>query len=417
MGEARLEFKGVRKVFRMRNRSAALRDAVPRLLGSLLGRPHSPEEPFVALDDVSFSVAPGEVLGIVGLNGAGKSTSLRLAAGIYRADAGTVRVGGRVAALIELSAGFHPDLSGRENVFLAGALVGLRKREIEGVFDEIVEFAGIGEFLDSPVHTYSSGMAMRLGFSVAAHVPAEIMLVDEVLAVGDIEFQVKCIRRMSERKREGASILFVSHHMPTVEQFCDRVLFVNHGKVLAKGPPREAIGAYRQFVADQARQSEGKGGPGSPARKGTGVLFLDHVKVEGDPGLAPGVARHRGILRIAAEWTALRPVPRPVLGAAIHTVEGALCAELTSAGTDGVPGEFCGKGTMEVICSDLALLPGDYVITVFAKDQAAFSTLDRHEKLYPLEVVGDVPPGQGGMVSLRPKWSVRAGEPTPGRDP
>jgi len=405
MGAPRVEFQGVRKIFRRRNRSAALRDAIPRLVGSLFGRATPSDPPFVALDDVSFSVAPGEVLGIVGPNGAGKSTSLRLAAGIYRPDGGSVRVDGRVAALIELSAGFHPDLSGRENVYLAGALVGLRRREVDEVFDRIVEFAGIGDFLESPVYTYSSGMAMRLGFAVAAHVPAEVMLVDEVLAVGDIEFQVKCIQRMSERRQQGVSVLFVSHHLPTVEQFCDRVLFVNHGKILAEGPPRDVIGAYRAFVARQSHESQVRGTLAPQVRKGTGVFFLEDVRIEGEHRDDPGAVRHRGSLRVSASWRALRPVTRPVIGVAIHTLEGALCAELTTARETESPEVFEGEGNLRLDCEDVPLLPGEYEVTVFARDQAGFATLDQHQRLYSFRVVGDPGSGQGGIAALRPRWS------------
>jgi ABC-type polysaccharide/polyol phosphate transport system ATPase subunit len=409
MGEARVEFRNVRKAFRRRNRSAALRDAIPRVLGIFVGRRPPPQEPFVALDDVSFAVAPGEVLGIVGPNGAGKSTSLRLAAGIMRADSGTVRVDGRVAALIELSAGFHPDLSGRENVYLAGALVGLRRSEVRAVFDRIVEFSGIGEFLDSPARTYSSGMAMRLGFAVAAHVPAEVMLVDEVLAVGDIEFQSRCIRRMSERRKEGVSILFVSHHMPTVQEFCDRVLFVSHGRIQAEGPPREVIAAYRASVARQAEGAGASARSGGGSGPGAGGFVLGKVDLAGDDGLEPNTVRHRGRLRISADWTASRPVPRPVLGVVIHAAEGQVCAELKSTAAVGVPEILEGRGTLEVDCEDVALLPGEYEVTVYARDQAGWAMLDQHQRLYSFRVLGEATGAEGGVVALRPTWRIRQG--------
>jgi ABC-type polysaccharide/polyol phosphate transport system ATPase subunit len=242
----RIEFRDVRKTFRMRNRSDALRDAVHRGVARLFGRRGEPVKRHVALDGVSFRVAPGEALGVVGPNGAGKSTALKLAAGVLRPDQGDVRIEGRVAALIELSAGFHPDLSGRENIFLGGALLGLRRKEILAVLPRIAQFAELGEYFDSPVRTYSSGMAVRLGFAVAAHVPAEVLLVDEVLAVGDITFRARCMERMVERRREGVSILFVSHHLEAVESFCDRAVFVDHGRIHAEGPPPEVVAAYRE---------------------------------------------------------------------------------------------------------------------------------------------------------------------------
>ena len=249
VAEPRIDFREVTKSFRTRNRSDALRDAIHRIFLRCLGRREPPRPRFVALDKVSFQVAPGEVLGIIGHNGAGKSTSLRLAADVYPADSGEIVVRGRVSAFIELSAGFHPDLSGRENIFLGGALLGLRKREIREVFDEIAEFADIGEFLDSPVRTYSSGMAVRLGFAVAAHVPAEILLVDEVLAVGDQEFRAKCMERMLKIKEGGASVIFVSHNLRAVENFCDRVLLLDHGRILVEGTPAEALAGYEAAKA------------------------------------------------------------------------------------------------------------------------------------------------------------------------
>jgi ABC-type polysaccharide/polyol phosphate transport system ATPase subunit len=218
------------------------------MLLRLIGQRREPTRRFVALDRVSFTVAPGEALGIIGPNGAGKSTTLRLAAGIYPQDSGDIVVRGRVSALIELSAGFHPDLSGRENIYLGGALLGLRKRQLREVFDEIAEFADIGEFLESPVRTYSTGMAVRLGFAVAAYVPADVLLVDEVLAVGDQEFRTKCMNRMAERRREGASILFVSHNLGAVESFCDRALLLTEGQIRAEGDPAETIEAYQAAV-------------------------------------------------------------------------------------------------------------------------------------------------------------------------
>lgn len=244
MDAPRVVFSNVRKSFRTRNRSDALRDAVHRGLLRLAGRKKEPEQRFVALDDVSFSVAPGEALGIIGPNGAGKSTSLRLAAGVYPPDSGEVVVRGRVSALIELSAGFHPDLSGRENIFLGGALLGLRKKQIQDVFDEIAAFADIGPFLESPVRTYSTGMAVRLGFAVAAYVPAEVLLVDEVLAVGDLDFREKCMNRMRERRSEDVSVVFVSHNLDAISQFCDRAILLHHGRIRMEGPPDEVVAAY-----------------------------------------------------------------------------------------------------------------------------------------------------------------------------
>ena len=200
-------------------------------------------------------------------------------------------------------------------------------------------------------------------------------------------------------------MLFVSHHLPTVEQFCDRVLFVNHGKILAEGAPREVIGAYRAFVARQSHESQVRGTLAPQARKGTGVFFLEDVRIEGEHRDDPGAVRHRGRLRITASWKALQPVPRPVIGVAIHTLEGALCAEMTTHRDTTSPDVFDGAGSVELVCDDVPLLPGEYEVTVFARDQAGFAPLDQHQRLYSFRVVGDPGAGQGGIAALRPRWS------------
>jgi ABC-type polysaccharide/polyol phosphate transport system ATPase subunit len=407
MADDVVHFEKVRKTFRLRNRSDSLRDAIPRLARRILGRTGGVQQPFVALDGVTFSVGKGEALGLVGANGAGKSTALRLSAGVYAPDGGVVSVNGRVAAMIELSAGFHPDLSGRENIYLAGALLGLRRREVEGVFGAIVDFADIGEFLDSPVRVYSSGMAVRLGFSVAAHVPAEVLLIDEVLAVGDLDFQDRCLRRMAQRRSEGVSILFVSHNLTVVEQFCDRVLLLQHGSVVADGPPREAVAEYRRRMAEQTGRSDLRraGVPAGNPRHGTGEVRLDEVRFGGDDGLPPGSVRSGGRLVVTASWRAAAPYENPVLGLAIHTMEGALCSETSSAGTP--LGRLEGSGTLRVEMDPLLLLPGEYELSVFAKDASGLLPLDMHYRLYPLRVLGTPTAGERGVLSLRPRWDVR----------
>lgn len=409
MTEDPVVFRDVRKTFRLRNRSDSLRDAIPRVLRRALGRGGEAPAPFVALDGASFAARKGEVLGLVGANGAGKSTALRLAAGVYRADGGTVSVRGRVAAMIELGAGFHPDLSGRENIFLAGALLGLRKREVQAVLEPIVEFSGVGGFIDSPVRVYSSGMAVRLGFSVAAHVPAEVLLVDEVLAVGDLEFQERCLRRMEERRAEGVTVLFVSHNMAVVEQFCDRVVLLHHGKVVADGPPREAVAEYRRVLAREMteRGSDPAGPAASRPRHGTGALLLEKVRISGEPGGGAGSVPAGGRLVIRVDWRAPRPCADPVLGCAIYTQDGALCAEATNAVEPA--GALGGSGSFEVVIPALPLLPGDYEVSVFAKDSDGLMPLDMHHRLYPLKVLGRVPSGERGLVSLASRWTYAGG--------
>jgi len=203
-----------------------------------------PSETFPALKNVSFTVPRGCTFGVMGRNGSGKSTALKLVAGITKPTSGTVRVEGRISALIELGAGFHPEISGRENVFINGIMLGLSKREIQARFDEIVDFAELREFIDAPVKTYSSGMYMRLGFAVAIHVDPDVLLVDEVLAVGDEGFTHKCLDKFAEFKRRGKTILLVTHSLGLVERFCDDCVWLDHGEKKAQGDPKRVIGAY-----------------------------------------------------------------------------------------------------------------------------------------------------------------------------
>ncbi len=202
----------------------------------------------VALHELTMRIPQGSSLGVIGRNGSGKSTRLKLITGIYKPDHGHVKVNGRVAALIELGAGFHPDFTGRENVFLAGAMYGLSRKQIQDQFDQIVEFAELAEVIDQPVRTYSSGMFMRLGFSVAIHIDPDVLLIDEVLAVGDEGFVSKCKQKITELRKNNKTLLLVSHDLAAVERWCDEVLWLHEGKVKDRGDPRRVIDHYRQFI-------------------------------------------------------------------------------------------------------------------------------------------------------------------------
>jgi ABC-type polysaccharide/polyol phosphate transport system ATPase subunit len=239
-----------------RRQFATLKSA---LLSRSLIRDLQPDETFTALDEVSFTVPSGRTLGVIGRNGSGKSTLLKLVAGITKPTVGTVKVQGRISALIELGAGFHPEISGRENVFINGIMLGLTKREIARRFDEIVEFAELQDFIDAPVKTYSSGMYMRLGFAVAIHVDPDVLLVDEVLAVGDEGFTHKCLDKFAEFKRRGKTILLVTHSLGLVERFCDEALWLDAGRLKGLGDPRRIVGAYITDVevAEEAQLAAG----------------------------------------------------------------------------------------------------------------------------------------------------------------
>ncbi|MBC8135446.1 MAG: ABC transporter ATP-binding protein [Fibrella sp.] len=210
-----------------------------------------PDNAFYALRDVGFSIRRGETVGIVGHNGSGKSTLLKMLTGILKPDTGQIRTHGRIGALIEVGAGFHPDLSGRENIYLNGSIMGLSRRDLEKKFDEIVAFAGLERFIDTPVKRYSSGMYMRLGFAIATHIEPEILLIDEVLAVGDTQFQNKCIKHLQKFASEGGTVIFVSHAMEQVAGLCERCLWLDRGQLLHDGPTTDAIGKYMAVVAER----------------------------------------------------------------------------------------------------------------------------------------------------------------------
>src|SRR6188472_2568424 len=253
------------KVYRRYSQRRQLTTLKSALLSRSLTRDLRPDETFAAVRDVTFVVPRGRTLGVIGRNGSGKSRLLKLVAGITKPTTGTVSVNGRISALIELGAGFHPEISGRENVFINGIMLGLTKREIQNRFDEIVDFAELRDFIDAPVKTYSSGMYMRLGFAVAIHVDPEVLLVDEVLAVGDEGFTHKCLDKFAEFKRRGKTILLVTHALPMVERFCDEALWLDHGDKMGMGDPKRIVGAYvtavevseeAQLAAGDARAQE-----------------------------------------------------------------------------------------------------------------------------------------------------------------
>ncbi len=275
MSEIAVRMEHVYKKFRKGEVFNSLRDLLPALTGRMFLQSElsqSDKREFWALQDLSFEVKAGECLGIIGRNGAGKSTALKILSRIMKPTRGNMIVHGRLSALIEVSAGFHQDLTGRENIFLNGTILGMTKREIHSNLDQIIAFSGIEEFIDTPVKRYSSGMYARLGFSVAAHVNADVLIVDEVLSVGDYMFQQNCIERMKEVLRSGVAVLFVCHNLRTVAAFCDRCLLLDEGRTVAIGPAHEVISRYLQPAISRGEDT------------GSGMVRISGVKVRGEDG-------------------------------------------------------------------------------------------------------------------------------------
>lgn len=303
MAAAPIQVQHVSKRFQRGERHDSLRDLFPALARRLRsGAPAADRlasNDFWAVDDVNFSVAAGEAVGIIGPNGAGKSTMLKLLTKILRPTIGHTRVRGRVGALIEIAAGFHPDLTGRENVYLQGAIMGMRSVEITQELEGIVDFAGIGQFIDTPVKRYSSGMNARLGFSIAAHLKPEVLIIDEVLAVGDMAFQAKCIARMKAFKHEGAAIVFVSHNLQSVAELCDRAIYL-HSTVRAEGPVQDVIGTYLAAAAALSADGTSSGNGTTVSIVGARLTTIEGASAD---MVAPGTP-----LRLSVDYLAREPL-------------------------------------------------------------------------------------------------------------
>jgi ABC-2 type transport system ATP-binding protein len=305
--------RGVSKVFRVGQRATSLKER-------LVAR-GSRGEPFHALRDVTLDIAAGHTVGLIGPNGSGKSTLLKVLAGILRPTSGEVVAAGRIASLLELGAGFNGELSGRENVFLNGSLLGLSRREVEAQFDSIVAFAELAEFIDSPVKHYSSGMYVRLGFAVAVHVDPDILLVDEVLAVGDEAFAAKCLAKIAEFQADGRTILFVSHALDLVEQVCDRVVVLDHGRMVFDGDPEFGTGTLRAMLGTERHPAAAAGTDATPGLLVTGITVGDVPGEERAEFTAGDKIAVRTLVRVdAAMLPLVADVTAVVMGAGGHPI-------------------------------------------------------------------------------------------------
>jgi ABC-type polysaccharide/polyol phosphate transport system ATPase subunit len=315
-----------------------------------------------ALRDVSFDVQRGEALGIVGPNGAGKSTLLKLLASITVPTEGEIIISGRLSALIEVGSGFHPELTGRENVFLSGAILGMGRREIAARFERIVEFAGVAPFIDVPVKWYSSGMYVRLGFSIAAHLEPDILLIDEVLAVGDAMFQQQCLARIGELRRAGTTAVFISHDLEAVERLCDRALLIEGGRIALGGAPRDVVREYRQrLVAHDVEAPQGA--PVESCVRIAGVALLDGAGHPIDT-ISTGEP-----LAVRVECHAEVPTSDLVVETFIYSADGrVLFCQFTTA-RDGDRVDLpAGPSTIEFSCAEMPVQPGPYVVCASVRD-------------------------------------------------
>jgi lipopolysaccharide transport system ATP-binding protein len=388
-------FEGIWKKFRRGERHDSLRDLVPALARGLARR-RAPldlaEQEFWAVRDVSFEVNPGEALGIIGPNGAGKSTILKLLTKILRPTKGRIEMHGRVGALIEVAAGFHPDLTGRENVYLQGAIMGMARAEIARKFDAIVDFSGVEAFIDTPVKRYSSGMNARLGFAIAASLDPDILLIDEVLSVGDVGFQEKCVTRMRELLARGVPLVFVSHNLAAVVDLCTRAILVERGAVRFDGRPAETVAEFRRGHRDETAR----------IRPVSDAIHISDVQLLRADGEASPLFHTGQPMTIQVHYRAPQPVRAPHVAIDIHGVDGLYCAGINTRMDSCGLGTLEGEGRVELVIPKLNLLPGSYTISAGILDPQGLRPLDLHSHAYPFSVASERK--DFGVVYLEHHW-------------
>ena len=356
-----LSLKEVSKKYRIRRESEA---AGASFFGKLASLPR--KEDFWALKDVNFEVPRGQALGIIGHNGAGKSTILKLLSRITTPSVGEIMINGRLSALIEVGSGFHPELTGRENIYLNGSILGMLRREITEKLESIVNFAELRQFIDTPVKRYSSGMYVRLGFSIAAHLNPDILLLDEVLAVGDASFQQKCIERILELKKKGTTIVFISHDLRAVQKLCDRVILLKKGQIEADGEPAETIALYQSSSQQIAAQQAGVLG-----QEPTGEAVVTSLSFYNDDGNECLAFETGKPMKAILNYTVHKPLTDVIFEVQFHSQEGRLCSffssETLGKQIDLPPGE----GTIVFDCSSVGLGPGMYFIDTGIRNRLA----------------------------------------------
>jgi ABC-type polysaccharide/polyol phosphate transport system ATPase subunit len=382
---AAISFDRVTKHYRGAREYRALRDDLAGVVGSIAGRKRSPRTPVRALEDVSFEIPEGQAFALIGANGAGKTTALRMASRITYPTSGRIRVRGRVGALIEVGTGMHPELSGRENIWLYGRILGLTRRDIANRFDTIVDFAGIGRAIDQPVKQFSSGMQLRLGFSLAAHLEPDVLLVDEAIAVGDAGFQYRCVERMSELVREGRTLVFVSHDMSAIETLCERVVLLKRGEIALDGPAREVVREYLLGVEAERLASDADAETASDS-----MLEIFRVSIHNAEGQEISEVPAEQPMGIRLHYRARDPVDGPIFS--IGLSDGRLgCFALASMLVDGnAPELIAGEGYVECVFDGLPLMPRTYEIWGSVRGSSGFGDLVDWQKLRLFRVSGEV---------------------------
>ena len=423
-GENAIEVRDVTKSFRV------YKDKGNTLKEKLLFWHRNEYELRKVLRGISFSVRSGEAVGLIGHNGCGKSTTLKLLTRIMYPDSGTIEMKGRVSSLIELGAGFHPDMSGRENIYTNASIFGLTKKEIDARLKDIVDFSELEEFIDNPVRTYSSGMYMRLAFSVAINVDADILLIDEILAVGDANFQAKCFNKLKEIKSHGTTIVIVSHSLGQIEQICDRSIWIHEGLIRAEGPPKEIDLEYLDFMGQKLQEStrkeleeknqqeeEEKSGseqeaeenteaeetPEEKKRWGSGAARIKRIKAFTSDGAEQRIFRTGEDIKFRLDSTVKETVKDAVFGIGIFNRDGVQCYG-TNTRIDKHPEFDLDKnGAAEITLEKVGLLPGEYLID-FAIETGDGIPVDYYREAYTIEMISAA--GDVGIARITHNWSI-----------
>lgn len=415
-----IEVRDVRKTYRRYGRRKGFGTLKSAILTGRAARDWRADSVLEALKGVSFNVPAGRAFGMIGRNGSGKSTMLKLIAGIGRPTSGDVKVQGRVSALIELGAGFHPEISGRDNVFINGMMLGLSRREVASRFDEIVAFAELEDFIDEPVKTYSSGMYMRLGFSVAINVDPDVLLVDEVLAVGDEAFTHKCLDKFADFRRRGRTVLLVTHSLDMVTRLCDEALWLDHGMLRGQGDPRRVIDAYLMDVAaaenkaldrshvpaisageepaDMTKAVEGRWGS-----REAEILAVEFVRRD---GVAAHVFESGEALAIRMRVRAHQPLDDFVFGVALFSADGVCCYGTNTDIEGAEPRAFAGDAEVAFVIESLCLVAGAYKVDV-AVHRRNGVPYDYHRSLYTIRVTSRM--NETGIVRPPHRWTFSSG--------
>jgi lipopolysaccharide transport system ATP-binding protein len=416
-GPLAIELKGVGRTFRRRGTSGGYTTLKTQLVRTFTGR-QAPEKERIltVLHDIDLEVPQGATLGVVGQNGSGKSTLLKVIAGVYRPTSGRVHIEGRLSALIELGAGFHPEFSGRENIYINGLIVGRNRRELDALIDPIIDFAELRDFIDEPVRTYSSGMYMRLAFSVAIHVDPDVLVIDEILGVGDEHFQRKSRERIDDFKRSGKTLVLVTHDAATVQSWCDMAVWLDQGTIAAKGDPRQVVGAYRSAIA--AREEAGRGTVAvGPALLPTEPIALRPEEprpwLETSPLEIRGAREAGGAFQngdsLAVRFNYRQPTPVPGLVFALGLFHG---GELLWSSRAVGPESLAQRtdGEVQVVLERLDLFPGDYLLRLTASRAGTSASLFLQERHFSVHTDSS---SSGPQLQLAHRWDFSAAEGPP----